>query len=86
MQGRVFALMTLGFASLFLIGAAGAASDTYFEVSAKPDTHDIQCNMERMAEERPDLDRPRCSVHRVSPTFGRQKMAMNLTVSSEIDD
>ena len=86
MQGRVFAIMTLGFASFFLIGAAGAASDTYFEVSANPDTHDIKCTIERMAEDRPDLDRPQCSVHRVSPTFGRQKMAMRLTQSREVDD
>lgn len=86
MQGRVFALMTLGFASFFLIGAAGAASDTYFEVTAKPDTHKINCSMERMDEDRPDLDRPHCSVHRVSPTIGRQKMAMSMTQNREIDD
>ncbi len=86
MQGRALALITLGFASFFLIGAAGAASETYFEVSAKPDMHDINCSLERMEEDRPDLDRPHCSVHRVSATVGRQMMAMSLTQSQEIED
>lgn len=86
MQGRVFAIITLGFASLFLIGAAGAASESYFETAALPDTHDVICRQDRMDLDRPDLDRPNCSAHRVSTTFGRQMMAMTLTHEREHED
>nr|WP_070960222.1 hypothetical protein [Hyphomonas sp. Mor2] len=86
MQGRVFAIITLGFASLFLIGAAGAASDSYFETVALTDTHDVACLKDRMDLDRPDLDRPNCSAHRVSTTFGRQVMAVSLTQQREHED
>lgn len=86
MQGRAFALITLGFASLFLIGAAGAASESYFETRAMPQLHDVDCDAERMALDRPDLDRPNCSAHRVSATYGRQVMAMSLTHGREPED
>lgn len=86
MQGRVFSIITLGFASLFLIGAAGAASESYFETRAVPHLHDIECDVERTAMDRPDLDRPNCSVHRVSVTYGRQLMAMSLTHERELED
>ena len=83
MQGRFAAVLTLGFASFFVIGAAGAASDSYFEYRLSLATHDVPCVQERMNLERPDLDRPNCSVHRVSTTYGRQVMAMNLTRDRE---
>lgn len=86
MQGRVFGIMTLGFASFLLIGAAGAASDSYFENAAEIGAYQIACETDRMELDRPDLDRPNCSVHRVSPTYGRQLMAMNLTHNDEIED
>lgn len=86
MQGRVFGIITLGFASLILIGAAGAASDSYYEKVAEIAAHELACAQDRMDLERPDLDRPHCSAHRVSVTYGRQVMAMNLTHSDELED
>lgn len=86
MQGRVFAIITFGFTSFFLIGAAGAASDSYLLPSAAPETHQVRCDDERMAQDRPDQDRPNCSVHRVSSTFGRQLMALSLTQGREHED
>ena len=86
MQGRVFAIITLGFVSLLLIGAAGAASDSYFETASELSAHKVACAAERMDSGHPDLAHPNCSVHRVSPTYGRQMMAMNMTQSRLPED
>jgi hypothetical protein len=86
MQGRVFAIITLGFTSFFLIGAAGAASDSYLSAAASTDVHQVTCDENRMDSDRPELEQPRCSLHRVSVTYGRQVMAMSLTQSRAQED
>ena len=79
MQGRIAGIITFGFLSFVLIGAAGAASDTYFETVRLSDTHKVDCAADPMNATHSALGTPNCSVHRVSSTYGRQLMASNLT-------
>ena len=43
MKNRMAALLTCGFMSFFVLGAAGAASDMYFETGRRPDGVRIRC-------------------------------------------
>ncbi len=79
MNGRFAAIVSAGFTCFFVIGAAGAASDSYFETKLVPETTDIVCDGDFMANEHSKTGTPDCSGHRVSATYGRQLMAMNLT-------
>lgn len=79
MQGRIAGIITFGFLSFLLIGAAGAASDTYFETVRFTDTHKIECSADPMNGVHSAIGAPNCSVHRVSSTYGRQMMASKLT-------
>lgn len=81
MQGHIFALIAAGFASVFFIGAAGAASDVVYEMKATspPDIlMAIECQTDPMMSEYAQDGTPACSAHRTSLTYGRQVMATRL--------
>ncbi len=86
MQGHVTGTITLGFASLFLIGAAGAASDSYYETRQAQEMVDVICDGDLMARTHALNGSPNCSVHRASSTYGRQLMAMSMTRDREPED
>ncbi|MCR9270552.1 MAG: hypothetical protein ACX94B_07600 [Henriciella sp.] len=86
MQDRIAALMACGFLSFFVLGAAGAASDTYFEAVVLKGMHAVSCNQDMMASEYSTLGTPDCSVHRVSTTYHRQQMANNLYRDQMVED
>jgi len=79
MKKYFFSIVGLGFASFFLIGAAGAASDQYFANSIEADLFEIVCAGDRMVQEHSTIGTTDCSVHRVSTTYGRQIMASHLS-------
>jgi hypothetical protein len=86
MQGRIAGIVTFGLMSFLLIGAAGAASDSYFETTQLRDTHKVACADDPMSRLYSVMGTPNCSVHRVSPTYGRQMMANNLSRDRDYQD
>ncbi len=78
MQDRIAAILTCGFLSFFVLGAAGAASDTYFEAVALNGAHLVTCAEDPMSSEYSVVGTADCSVHRLSTTYHRQKMASRL--------
>ena len=86
MQGRIAGILACGFASLILIGAAGAVSDSYFENLALGETELVSCSEERMDHEDVSEAMLDCSVHRVSATYSRQTMAFDLKRDRAFDD
>lgn len=78
MKNRMAALLTCGFMSFFVLGAAGAASDMYFETGSFLGVHDVSCDEDPMESEYSVTGSAECSAHRVSTTYHRQKMAMSL--------
>ncbi|MEL7113791.1 MAG: hypothetical protein AAGK93_12785 [Pseudomonadota bacterium] len=78
MHDRLAAILTCGFLSFFVLGAAGAASDTYFEAVTFKGAHLVTCDGDAMASEYSKSGLTDCSVHRVSTTYHRQKMASHL--------
>ena len=86
MQGRIAGILACGFASFILMGAAGSATDTYFEKIALSETQLVSCSEERMEFEDASEDMLDCSVQRVSPTSARQTMAFDLKRDRAFDD
>ena len=75
MHKRMAAMLSCGFMSFFVLGAAGAASDVYLETGSLTAFQDVTCTQDQMASEYSVSGTPECSVHRVSTTYHRQKMA-----------
>ncbi|NQY39482.1 MAG: hypothetical protein HRT80_05215 [Henriciella sp.] len=86
MQDRLAGILACGFASLILIGAAGAVSDSYFEKLALEETELVSCSEDRMDHEDASEAMLDCSVHRVSATYSRQTMAFDLKRDRAFDD
>lgn len=86
MQGRIAGILACGFASFILMGAAGSATDSYFEQVALSQTHLVSCSQDLMDFEDTSEAMLDCSVHRVSPTYARQTMAFDLKRDRAFDD
>ena len=86
MQGRIAGIITFGFLSFLMIGAAGAASDTYFEAVSLEETYKVVCAGDPIETESARTGTPNCSVHRASSTYGRQLMAFNLDQNDGYED
>lgn len=86
MQGRIAGILACGFASFILMGAAGSATDSYFEKIALSETQLVFCSHDLMDFEDTSEAILDCSVHRVSPTYARQTMALDLKRDRAFDD